>query len=105
MDNLAILFVSEIVGTAMLILLGGGVVANVKLNQRLKEIPGVEKVFIHPNMGDGGCGTGAAMLAFGHDKLPKGPFDNVYFGPDYSEAEIKKAQDEIIVLDQELQEE
>ena len=31
MDNLAILFVSEIVGTAMLLLLGGGVVANVIL--------------------------------------------------------------------------
>ena len=42
----------------------GGVVANVKLNQRLQEIPGVEGIFIHPNMGDGGCGTGAALLEF-----------------------------------------
>ena len=42
-------------------MLSGGVVANVKLNQRLREIPGVERIFIHPNMGDGGCGTGAAL--------------------------------------------
>ena len=46
------------------LVLSGGVVANVKLNQRLKEIPGVDKIFIHPNMGDGGCGTGAALLKF-----------------------------------------
>jgi carbamoyltransferase len=75
------------------IVMSGGVNANVKLNQRLREIPGVASVFIYPNMGDGGCGTGAAMLAFGHDKLPKGPFDNVYFGPDYSEADIRRAFD------------
>ena len=42
----------------------GGVHANVKLNQRIREIEGVEAVFVYPNMGDGGCGTGAAMLAF-----------------------------------------
>ena len=46
------------------VVLSGGVVANVKLNQRLHAIPGVDKIFIHPNMGDGGCGTGAAMMEF-----------------------------------------
>src|SRR5439155_19315500 len=49
------------------LVLSGGVVANVKLNQRLKELPGVEKIFVHPNMGDGGCGTGAALLEFVDD--------------------------------------
>ena len=44
--------------------LSGGVVANVKLNQRLRAIEGVEGIFVHPNMGDGGCGTGAALLEF-----------------------------------------
>ena len=33
------------------VVLSGGVVANVKLNQRIKEIPGVEKIFIHPEHG------------------------------------------------------
>jgi len=66
----------------------GGVHANVKLNQRIREIAGVEEVFVYPNMGDGGCGTGAAMLASGGSPFTGRPFENVYFGPHYSEAEI-----------------
>jgi carbamoyltransferase len=75
------------------VVMSGGVNANVKLNQRVREIPGVESIFVYPNMGDGGCGTGAAMLVFGPEKMPKEGFDTVYFGPDYSEAEIKAALD------------
>jgi carbamoyltransferase len=75
------------------VVMSGGVNANVKLNQRVKELPGVEGVFIYPNMGDGGCGTGAAMLVFGHDKVARGPLENVYYGPDYSDADIRKALD------------
>lgn len=73
--------------------MSGGVNANVKLNQRVREIPGVKSVFIYPNMGDGGCATGAAMLAFGHEKVARGPLENVYYGPSYSEADIRKALD------------
>jgi carbamoyltransferase len=75
------------------VVMSGGVHANVKLNQRIREIPGVEAVFVYPNMGDGGCGTGAAMLALGHDRMPKGGFQTVYFGPDYSDAEVRAALD------------
>lgn len=73
------------------IAVSGGVHANVKLNQRLREIPGVEAVFVYPNMGDGGCGTGAAMLAFDRRVFTGRPLDNVYFGPDYSDADIAAA--------------
>src|SRR5262249_22170235 len=38
--------------------ISGGVASNVKLNQRIREIPGVRRIYVHPNMGDGGCGTG-----------------------------------------------
>ena len=70
------------------LVLSGGVVANVKLNQRLRELPGVKRLFIHPNMGDGGCGTGAALLEFlGRDAL-KAPIADVYLGPSYSDDEI-----------------
>lgn len=34
--------------------LAGGVFGNVKLNQRLREIPGVRDVYVLPCMGDGG---------------------------------------------------
>jgi carbamoyltransferase len=69
----------------------GGVHANVKLNQRIREIPGVESVFVYPNMGDGGCGTGAAMLAFDRACFPIRPQENVYHGPDYTETQVEAA--------------
>jgi len=73
------------------VVLSGGVVANVKLNQRLRELPGVRSIFVHPNMGDGGCGTGAALLEFvGDDHLRK-PIPDVYLGPSYRDEEIVEA--------------
>jgi carbamoyltransferase len=47
--------------------LAGGIFANVKLNQRLAELPNVEEVYIFPNMGDGGLSVGAAWL--GHHEM------------------------------------
>jgi carbamoyltransferase len=72
------------------VVMAGGVVANVKMNQRVFEIPGVKRIFIYPNMGDGGCGTGAALLAC-QEKI-RGPeaYKTVYFGPDYSDREIEE---------------
>ncbi len=77
------------------VVMSGGVHANVKLNQRVREVPGVEEVFVYPNMGDGGCATGAAMLAFGHDRLPRLAVENVYLGPDYNEDQVREALDEM----------
>ncbi|WP_436714996.1 carbamoyltransferase C-terminal domain-containing protein [Roseiconus lacunae] len=77
------------------LVVSGGVHANVKLNQRLFEIDGMNSVFVYPNMGDGGCATGAALLAFGNEKLSscQPEVANVYFGPDYSPDEIRAALD------------
>jgi carbamoyltransferase len=78
------------------VVLAGGVVGNVKLNQRILEIPEVRRIFIYPNMGDGGCGTGAAFLAGKEPSRERLPYETVYFGPDYSEEEaaeeLKAAQ-------------
>ncbi len=71
--------------------LSGGVNANVKLNQRIREIDGVESVFVYPNMGDGGCGTGAAMLTFDRSMFTGEPLKNAYLGPEYSEKEVETA--------------
>jgi carbamoyltransferase len=73
------------------LVLSGGVVANVKLNQRLKEMPEVDSIFVHPNMGDGGCGTGAALLAFAGSPVLREPLRNVFLGPSYSDAQITEA--------------
>ena len=73
------------------LVLSGGVVANVKLNQRLRELDGVETIFIHPNMGDGGCGTGAAFLEFAGSPALLEPIPDVYLGPSYTDEQICEA--------------
>lgn len=68
--------------------LSGGIFANVKANAVLFRSLGFENVYIYPHMGDGGLGPGAA-LEFRQAK-PKS-FDNVYWGPSYTDDEIEKA--------------
>ena len=65
-----------------------GGAANVKLNQRIFEIPEVNHIFIYPNMGDGGCGTGAAFLANRENIQNREAYQNVYFGPAYNDEAI-----------------
>ena len=69
------------------IVLSGGVTANVKLNQRIFEIDEVKNIFVYPNMGDGGCGSGAAMYQSWDGKTQES-ISNAYFGPDFTDEEI-----------------
>jgi carbamoyltransferase len=77
------------------LVVSGGVAANVKLNQRLFEIPGVRRIFIYPNMGDGGAGTGAALLTNRDMPEQARRYESVYFGLDYGDdlivAELRSA--------------
>ena len=74
------------------VLLAGGVFANVRVNQVIAEIPGVRYVYVHQNMGDGGIGTGAALLhhhgPWAQPNKNSRPKD-VYWGPEYGEIEIE----------------
>jgi len=74
------------------VVLSGGVVANVKANQRIFEIDGVDRIFVHPNMGDGGCSVGAA-LAVAKQSTDLQPYEinDVYWGQEYSDDEIAAA--------------
>jgi carbamoyltransferase len=78
--------------------LAGGLFANVKINQRVHEIPGVQSVFIHPAMSDEGLAVGAALTlnylqAPDPAALDRRCFDHVYLGPDYTQAEVSRALD------------
>ncbi|MDX1577984.1 MAG: carbamoyltransferase N-terminal domain-containing protein, partial [Gemmatimonadota bacterium] len=85
-------------GTSKLAL-AGGTFANVKLNQRLLALEGVEEVFIHPNMGDGGNALGSAMLAHldlagatdgeASEVPPAWRIDDVYLGAGFEDEEIE----------------
>ena len=72
------------------IALAGGCVANVKLNQHIKDL-GFANIFIQPAMGDEGTGFGAAILA-AHAQKPFRPYalHDVYLGPEYSREEIRR---------------
>jgi len=70
--------------------IAGGVAANVKLNQRLHELFGIDKIHIHQAMGDDGLALGAALhVAHINNEKVSQP-QTVYFGPDFSDKDIEK---------------
>ncbi len=79
--------------------LAGGVVANVKLNQRLFAIDGVESIFVHPGMGDDGLGVGAALYLAAQSRPEESreqavhSISDVYFGPSYDDQQIQACLD------------
>ncbi len=79
--------------------LAGGVVANVKVNQRIHEIDGVDSVFVFPAMSDEGIASGSALLSYHEADVPNKPIpqrclDHVFLGPEFSERDIAKALDD-----------
>ena len=66
----------------------GGIFANVKLNQRIAELPEVATLWVYPNMGDGGLAAGAAMV--GGNVAPK-RMETAYLGPRASEKDMAGA--------------
>jgi hypothetical protein len=93
LEEVAVAYVSQYIKKTGLrnLVLSGGVVANVKLNQRLREIEGVDGIFVHQNMGDGGCGTGAALAEWATAGAKRRHINDVYFGPEFTENEIVDA--------------
>jgi carbamoyltransferase len=72
------------------VLLAGGTFANVRLNQKILEVPGIESVYVHPNMGDGGIAVGSALLlAAQHGDARPHELRDVYWGDDWSDAAIR----------------
>jgi carbamoyltransferase len=63
--------------------LAGGVFANVKLNQKLSEIPGVDSVRVFPNMGDGGLSMGGVWSHLAEKEVTLNPdlFSGMYVAP------------------------
>ena len=72
------------------LVVAGGCVANVKLNQRLHEIDEVDALFVYPNMGDGGLGLGAICEQQG---IQRQKLRDVFFGESYTDEEYRQALD------------
>lgn len=87
--------------TQVPVVLAGGVFSNVRINQRIRELPGVTNVFVQPAMGDEGLSLGAALVAYsrrdeearialsGNERPCR--LNDVYLGPEYTEREILAA--------------
>jgi carbamoyltransferase len=72
------------------VVLAGGTFANVRLNQKILEVPGIEHVFVHPHMGDGGMAVGSAiLLAAQRGEMRPHELQDVYWGDDWSDAAIR----------------
>jgi len=70
--------------------LAGGVFANVKLNQRIHEIPEVESVYVHPDMGDGGTGMGAGLaVLMKHGRARPFRLENAFLAPPAPDGEVQ----------------
>jgi carbamoyltransferase len=71
----------------------GGVMLNVKLNQRLWESGRIARHHTYPNAGDSGLAAGAALYAYyqANPSAPIHPIENLYWGPEYSSKEIEDA--------------
>lgn len=81
--------------------LAGGCALNVKMNKRLIEHPLVKEVFVQPAANDSGTSLGAATYA-AHmmgDKIE--PMKHVYYGPSYTNAQIKDVLERFKIKHQE----
>ena len=81
------------------ICLAGGVFANVRVNQLIREIEGVENIFVQPAMEDSGTALGAAIsvwvdqaskIKHQTSKTNKITFTTVYLGPSFNNESIEE---------------
>ncbi len=74
----------------------GGVMLNVKMNQRLWESGLMDQQYIFPESGDGGLAAGAALYANAArgGQLAREPLQQIYWGPAYSDDLIRDVLEE-----------
>jgi len=71
----------------------GGCALNVSLNRRLIEHPLVDRLFVQPAAHDSGAALGAACCAANMLGEDIEPMRHVYYGPEYTNAQIKDLLD------------
>jgi len=68
----------------------GGVFGNVKITQKLKELPIIKNIFVQPQMGDGGLCIGAAALSQNLKGYQIEPLSDVFLGPSINVEDFTK---------------
>lgn len=72
----------------------GGVALNVKLNQRIIDLPYVKELFVQPAASDAGTAIGAASYIANEMSENVQKLEHVYFGPSYTTKECAEACNE-----------
>ena len=80
-------YLGDIIRETGKIAMAGGVALNVKLNQRIINMPHVKELFVQPASGDNGTSLGAATFAANEagDTIEK--MEHAYLGPAFTSAE------------------
>ena len=77
------------------VVMAGGTFANVVVNQRVLQLPEVERVFIHPAMTDQGISMGAGLAHLAESESGPRPvnrrLESVFLGPGYDEEAMGQA--------------
>ncbi len=80
-------YLGDIIKETGKIAMAGGVALNVKLNQRIINMPHVKELFVQPASGDNGTSLGAATYAAHQAGETIHKMQHVYLGPSYASAE------------------
>ncbi|MDH5736824.1 MAG: carbamoyltransferase, partial [Gammaproteobacteria bacterium] len=78
--------------TGKLVFAGGGAL-NVKLNQKILQLPYVKEMFVQPASSDSGTAVGAASYASWKRGVQPEKMDHVYLGPSYTTEECMEECD------------
>jgi carbamoyltransferase len=80
-------YVGDIIRETGKLCFAGGVALNVKLNQKIIDMPGLDELFVQPAAGDAGTALGAATFVANEHGDKVRPMEHVYLGPSYSNEE------------------
>lgn len=89
LEKTVIEYVKNVVPKGSRLAVAGGIFANVRLNQKILELPYIKDLFVYPQMGDGGLAVGSALYYFSRvKKLKPSTIDSLYKGPEFKDSEI-----------------
>jgi carbamoyltransferase len=77
-------YVGDIIRETGKVCFAGGVGLNVKLNQKIIDLPDVKELFVYPAAGDAGTAVGAATYVAAQQGDTVRPMEHAYLGPAFS---------------------
>ena len=84
-------YLGDIIKETGKVCFAGGVALNVKLNQRIIDMPYVKELFVQPAASDAGTAIGAASYASEEAGTPVKKMEHAYLGPSYTTEECIEA--------------